>query len=247
MFFNTKINILIPAAGKGERLSSYKLPKPLITIKGYPMINWATRNVINCNSINHFIYLIRKDLSKINSTLLQRYLLELRKNNIIIEVEDNQDGPVITCLKASCYYNNDIPLIITNCDMFLGDEKFNINDFIFKMKDIDGGIVVFEPSDLSCKYSYVSLNDNKFVDKVAEKEPISNYATVGIYYWKKGSDFVKYANKMIEKNIRINNEFYVCPVYQEAIDDNKKIKIYKINEFYDLGDPESLEKFSKSK
>jgi hypothetical protein len=78
------------------------------------------------------------------------------------------------------------------------------------------------------------------IQEVAEKNPISNKASVGIYYWKKGSDYVKYAEQMISKNIRVNNEFYICPVYNEAIEDKKLFKIHHIDSMWGLGTPEDL-------
>ena len=111
---------------------------------------------------------------------------------------------------------------------------------MYKMNEtnVDGGIVTFEAT--HPKWSFAKINENGFVTEVAEKKPISNIATVGYYYWKHGSDFVKYAEKMIQKNIRVNNEFYVCPVFNEAIGDNKKISIYKANSMWGLGTPEDL-------
>ena len=85
-----------------------------------------------------------------------------------------------------------------------------------------------------------------FVTEVAEKKPISDLATVGIYYWRKGSDYVKYAEQMIDKNIRVNSEFYVCPVFNEAIQDNKKVRTYNIDKMWGLGTPEDLEYFLKN-
>jgi thiamine pyrophosphate-dependent acetolactate synthase large subunit-like protein len=67
------------------------------------------------------------------------------------------------------------------------------------------------------------------VSEVAEKKVISDNATVGVYFWKHGSDYVKYAEQMIAKNIRVNNEFYVCPVFNEAITDGKKIRVKEIS------------------
>ena len=78
------------------------------------------------------------------------------------------------------------------------------------------------------------------VTEVAEKKPISETATVGFYYWKHGSDFVKYAEEMIEENIRVNNEFYVCPVFNQAIKDNKAIRIFNVDNMWGLGTPEDL-------
>ena len=96
------------------------------------------------------------------------------------------------------------------------------------------------------KWSFAKLNNEGFVCKVAEKDPISDNATTGIYYWKKGSDFVKYAEQMIEKDIRINNEFYTCPVFNEAIEDNKKIKIFPVQKMWGIGIPEDLDYFLKN-
>ena len=96
------------------------------------------------------------------------------------------------------------------------------------------------------KWSYAKLNDLGYVTEVAEKKPISDIATVGIYYWRKGSDYVKYTEQMIDKNIRVNNEFYVCPVFNEAIQDNKKVRTYNIDKMWGLGTPEDLEHFLKN-
>ena len=90
--------------------------------------------------------------------------------------------------------------------------------------NVDGGMLTFEAT--HPKWSFAKLGEDGFVCEVAEKKPISNIATVGVYYWTKGSDYVKYTEQMINKNIRTNNEFYVCPVFNEAIQDGKKRKIF---------------------
>jgi len=87
------------------------------------------------------------------------------------------------------------------------------------------------------------LNDRGFVCEVAEKRPISDLATVGIYYWKKGADYVKYAEQMISKNIRVNNEFYVCPVFNEAIADGKLVRVKNIQKMWGIGTPEDLKTY----
>ena len=110
--------------------------------------------------------------------------------------------------------------------------------------DVDGGIVSFEAT--HPKWSFAKLDEDGFVSEVAEKKPISNIATAGVYYWKRGSDYVKYAEQMINKDIRTNNEFYVCPVYNEAIDDMKKIKVFPIDKMHGLGTPEDLGRFDDS-
>ena len=113
--------------------------------------------------------------------------------------------------------------------------------YSFLNKDIDGGILTFPST--HPKWSYAKIDGNGFVTEVAEKNPISNHATVGVYFWKKGSDYVSSAEEMIRKNIRVNNEFYVCPVYNQAIENNKKIVIKEIDKMWGIGTPEDLENF----
>jgi len=108
---------------------------------------------------------------------------------------------------------------------------------------IDGGILTFTAT--HPKWSFVKLDESGFVCEVAEKKAISNIATVGIYYWRKGEDYIKYTEQMIEKNIRTNNEFYICPVYNEAILDGKKIKHYPVEKMLGLGTPEDLQRYLK--
>ena len=110
--------------------------------------------------------------------------------------------------------------------------------YAFTADSIDGGIITFEST--HPKWSFAKLGQDGFVSEVAEKNPISNLATVGIYYWSHGSDYVKYAEQMIQKNIRVNNEFYVCPVFNEAIGDGKKIRVKNIDRMWGLGTPEDL-------
>ena len=93
------------------------------------------------------------------------------------------------------------------------------------------------------KWSFAKLDQNGLVTEVAEKKPISDIATAGIYYWKHGRDYVKYAEQMIEKNIRFNNEFYVCPVFNQAIEDGKKIKTFHFEGMWGIGTPEDLRTF----
>jgi hypothetical protein len=115
---------------------------------------------------------------------------------------------------------------------------------MYKMNETnaDGGIVTFKA--IHPKWSFAKVNPfTGLVEEVAEKNPISDDATVGYYYWKHGSDFVKYAEQMIEKDIRINNEFYVCPVFNQAIEDAKEIRTFNVKKMWGLGTPEDLKNY----
>ena len=112
-----------------------------------------------------------------------------------------------------------------------------------KPDDVTGIIPVFKAT--SPKWSYAKLGPNGYVSEVAEKVPISTHATVGLYYFTQGRDFVWAADQMIAKDIRRNNEFYVCPVYNELIQRGDKIQIVESEFMWGLGTPEDVEHFER--
>jgi len=237
---DSRLNVLIPMAGAGSRFAQqgYTFPKPLIEVNGKPMIQVVVENL---NIEAHFIFIVQKEhYEKYNL----KYLLNLIAPGCdIVQIEGITEGAACSTLLAKDYINNDAPLVMANSDQFI---EWNSNEIMysFSADDIDGGIVTFKAT--HPKWSYARVGDNGFVSEVAEKKVISDDATVGVYYWRHGSDYVKYAEQMIEKNIRVNNEFYVCPVFNEAIVDGKKIKVKPIERMWGIGTPEDLEYFLKN-
>ena len=231
---NEKLNILIPMAGAGSRFeqAGYTFPKPLIEVNSKPMIQVVVENL---NIDANYIYVVQKSHR-------EKYNLDTMLNLItpgckIVEVDGLTEGAACTALLAKDYINSDSPLFFANSDQFV---EWDSNEFMYKMQEsnCDGGIVTFKST--HPKWSFAKIDDNGLVTEVAEKNPISDNATVGYYYWKHGSDFVKYAEQMIERNIRVNNEFYVCPVFNQAIEDCKKIRIFESAKMWGLGTPEDL-------
>ena len=229
-----KMNILIPMAGAGSRFqqAGYTFPKPLIDVEGKPMIQVVVENL---NVDATFIYVVQKSHRA-------QYNLDTLLNLItpgckIVEVDGLTEGAACTTLLAKEHINNDEPLLMANSDQFV---EWDSNEFMYKMNEqkVDGGILSFHST--HPKWSFAKVDEYGYVTEVAEKNPISDIATVGVYYWAKGSDYVKYAEQMIEKNIRVNNEFYVCPVYNEGIADGKKFKTFNIEKMWGLGTPEDL-------
>ena len=232
-----KMNVLIPMAGAGSRFAAagYTFPKPLIEVNGKPMIQVVTENL---NVEAHFIYIVQREhYDKYN---LKQLLNLISPGCDIVQVDGLTEGAACTTLLAKELINNDEPLLMANSDQFV---EWNSNEclYAFTADGVDGGIVTFRAT--HPKWSFAKLGDDGFVTEVAEKNPISDIATVGIYYWKKGSDYVKYAEQMIEKNIRTNGEFYVCPVFNEAIGDGKKIRVKDIPKMWGIGTPEDLNYF----
>ena len=228
------LNVLIPMAGAGSRFeqAGYTFPKPLIEVRKKPMIQVVVENL---NIKANYIYVVQKShREKYN---LDALLSLITPGCKVVETEGMTEGAAFTALLAKEHINTDAPLFFANSDQFV---EWDSNEFLYKMNETnaDGGIVTFEAT--HPKWSFAKINKQGLVTEVAEKKPISNIATVGFYYWKQGSDFVKYAEQMINKNIRVNNEFYVCPVFNQAIEDNKKIRTFNINGMWGLGTPEDL-------
>ena len=233
------LNVLIPMAGAGSRFekAGYTFPKPLIEVKGKPMIQVVVENL---NMKANYIYVVQKShREKYN---LDALLSLITPGCKIVETEGMTEGAACTALLAKEHINSDAPLFFANSDQFV---EWDSNEFMYKMNetDADGGIVSFKAT--HPKWSFAKIDEQGLVTEVAEKKPISDIATVGYYYWKNGSDFVKYAEQMINKNVRVNNEFYVCPVFNEAIGDNKQIRTFNVDGMHGLGTPEDLNEFLK--
>jgi HAD superfamily hydrolase (TIGR01509 family) len=238
--WKNKINVVIPMAGLGSRFAQegYLLPKPLIDVQGVPMIQ---RVVENLNIDAQYIFIVRQEhLEKYDvKTLLER----ISPGCIIVPTDGLTEGAACSVLLAAHAIDNDTNLLIANSDQFL---EWDSNAFLYESMNVDGSISTFEQTDPNDKkWSYAAVGPNGLVERVAEKEVISTHANTGIYFWSKGSDFVKYSNQMIAKNIRINNEFYIAPVYNEAISDGKRIKIQNCKKMWGLGVPADLLKFLK--
>jgi len=236
------MKVLIPMAGAGSRFeqAGYTFPKPLIDVNGKPMIQ-AVVNNLNIDA-EHIFIVQKSHYEKYN---LKEVLSQISPNCRVVQVDGVTEGAACTTLLAKEYINNDEPLLMANSDQYV---NWDSNEFMYSMvgDGVDAGILTFPST--HPKWSYAKLDEYGFVSEVAEKKPISKIATVGIYYWAKGSDYVKYAEEMIRKDVRTNNEFYVCPVFNEAILDNKKVKVYSINErdMWGLGTPEDLDNFLKN-
>ena len=235
------LNIVVPMAGRGSRFANagYKLPKPLIEIHGRPMIECVTKNI--APKVEHrFIYLcLAEHLEKYD---LERRLKSFSPNCVVISIDKVTEGAACTVLLAKDFINNDEPLMIANSDQYV---DIDINDYLAAGEGLDGLIMTMFADDN--KWSFIKFDEARHVTMVREKEVISNEATVGIYNFARGRDYVTCAEKMIELNLRVNNEFYVAPVYNIFIDSGAKIGFYNVGKLdagmYGLGVPNDLNKF----
>lgn len=239
------LNIVVPMAGKGTRFSQagYKDPKPLIPVFGKPMIQLVLDN-LKPSSNHRFILICQK--SHLNEYGLEEFIHQNYPGSITIGIDFYTEGAACTVLLAKKYINTNDCLMIANCDQFV---DVSIDQYLQEMDrfNLDGLIMTMTANDN--KWSFIRFDNDGKVVELVEKQVVSNEATVGIYNFKKGSDFVWAAEQMISKKLRVGNEFYVAPVYNEMISRGDHLGTFNIGSdrkgMYGLGVPEDLEYFLK--
>lgn len=232
-----KMNVLVLMAGKGSRFAEkgYSLPKWAIDIEGQPMI----KRVIDCLGVDaNYVFVVLKEHREKYS--VDSMLGMMCPGCQVVEVDHVTEGAACSALLAKNLINNENGLLIVNSDQIV---EYSSVEFFYKMQeqDLDGGVLTFTA--ISPKWSFIKNDSDGFICEVAEKNPISDRATVGIYYWKQGRDFVWAAEKMIAENKRTKGEFYVFPATQEAINEGFKFKEFPVNSMFGVGVPEDLEAY----
>lgn len=230
-------------AGSGSKFAEkgYTFPKPLIEIKAKPMIEWVIRN-LTPKAEHRFIFICKRE--HYEKYKMGAMLNLIAPNCKVVILDSPTAGAACTALLAKEYIDNGDELILAGSDQFI---NVKIDDFLKQAEkdNVDGLIMTFKST--HPKWSFARLGKDGFVMETAEKNPISDNASVGVYYFKRGKDFVAAAESMIIKDIRTNNEFFLCPVYNELILQDKKIKIYEIasEKMFGWATPEDLENFVK--
>lgn len=230
-------------AGRGSRFAKegYTLPKPLIPVHQTPMIKMVINN-LTPKQPHRFIFLCLSEHMK--EYQLEEKLKAWAPGCEVIEFDTVTEGAACTVLVAKEFINNDDALMIANSDQWV---DCSIDTYLAAMeeKNMDGLIMTMKANDP--KWSYVRLNSQGWCTEVIEKVVVSDEATVGIYNFRHGKDYVRAAEQMIAKDLRVNGEFYVAPTYNQLIEEDAKIGFYNIGAeldgMYGTGIPSDLKKF----
>lgn len=231
------INIVIPMAGAGSRFAQagYKKPKPFIDVLGRPMICHVLDNLNMPDA--RFILLTRKEHFENEQETVN--WIKSKYNVEFVLIDNLTEGAACTVLHAHKLIDNNTPLLIANSDQIV---DMNIAEFIndSENRNLDGSVLCFKDHDT--KWSYAKIDGEGLITEIREKVVISEFATVGIYYFAKGGFFVKNAIDMIIRNERVKNEFYVAAVYNFGIQEGLKFGIFNINinQMHGIGTPTDL-------
>ncbi len=236
-----KCSLVLPLAGLGSRFSKegYKNPKPFIDVNGKPMIAQVLEN-LNFYLYSKIILVIRSEFDKEFKSQLRKIAEDYKCE--IVSVPKLTDGPAITVLKGLEYVNLENPLLVANTDQIVDEGVHQLVSSIDN-STCHGNIMCFQDETKNPKWSFVKLDDENRIVETREKVPISDLATVGIYGFSKASYCKEAIEEMIFNKELVNNEYYVCPVFNEAILDGKKVAISKVNKMRGLGTPEDLKEF----
>ncbi len=219
------LNILIPMGGHTQfDNQEFQYPKPLIEINGKPLIERVVQCLDQIKHQKRFIFVVSKNDCQLYH--LDNVLRLITENNcVIIELERSTRGAACSALMAIDYIDNDEPLIISNSDHII-DYDLDLILTQFLQRKIDAGTICFES--VHPKWSFVRLDENDKIVETAEKRPLSRNAIAGFYYFRKGSDFVQAAMKMIQKDVNVNGNYYTAPVINELVLESKDLEIFTI-------------------
>lgn len=240
------VNVVIPMAGQGSRfaVAGYDKPKPFIDVAGKPMIVRVLENLA-CKDAQ-YILIARKEHLEKEADLVKQ--IESEFNAKFIAIDKLTEGTACTVLYARKYINNTQALLIANSDQIV---DMNIEDMLAdcRERNLDGSILTFIDEHSDPKLLFAKIDEQGLVTEVQEKKVISQFATVGIYYYSQGQDFVNAAIDMIVDNDRVNGEFYTCPTYNYAIKEGKRIGIYDIpfKAMHGIGTPDDLNKYLEAR
>jgi NDP-sugar pyrophosphorylase family protein len=210
----------------------------LLTINSKTILEYVIDNFKQDDTQFYFIF---------QKKHVDQYGLELdavlRKAGIdyrLIITDGLTDGAVNTAILAVPHIKKFDELIIANSDQWVA---WDLNRFLKTMhtENADGAMPIFIDEKQENKWSFVAMDDTRRITEVRAKDAFTKFAVVGIYYFKQKDYFEYYANKMILANKRVNGEFYVCPVYNELIQDNKRVFAYKVDKMVGLGTPNDFE------
>jgi dTDP-glucose pyrophosphorylase len=237
------LNIVIPMAGRGSRFeeAGYKNPKPLIPVHGVPMIEVVINN-LRPQRPHRFTFICQREHALRHG--LPKYLYSIAPGSSVILIDGVTEGAACTVLLARSEFAGKRPLMIANCDQWI---NASVDEYLAAFDRAGTDSFVMTMTSQLPKWSYVQRDANGHVLGMVEKRVVSNEASVGIYNFARGDDFIHAAEAMIAANDRTNGEFYVAPSYSWLSRAGKTIEAYTIGSdqdgMYGLGTPGDLDYF----
>lgn len=252
------MQILIPMAGEGSRFQKegYTVSKPAIQttylgdLTKYPMVVCATKHLPDVEDGGANIIYIDRDFHKRDG--VEDIILKSYPQATFITIDALTEGQASTCMLAKEHVDPKEQLFIAGCDngMMFDIEAFNAlretNDvLVFTYRNDES--VVTNPD----QYGWVNVDGENRVTSLSIKKAISDqpkndHAIVSSFWFKNADVFFNLTQEMIDKNDRINNEFYVDQVIQYAVDHRYNVRVFEIEKYLGWGTPTDYEHYEKT-
>lgn len=240
---NNKIDIVITMGGLGSRFRKmgYAVPKYMIEAKGKTLFEWSLISLEGFKDLaEQYIFIAMKDETCDVEAFITNKCRELGLNNYHVIILDYlTDGQATTAMKAAQYWNPDHALLIYNIDTYVEAGEMKSSD----LKG-DGFIPCFQAE--GDHWSFVRLDENGKVVEIKEKKRISNYCTLGAYYFRSCRLYETLYNEYYGRTSDlVNGEKYVAPLYDFMLSKGGDIYISDINpkKVHVLGTPQELQNF----
>jgi dTDP-glucose pyrophosphorylase len=223
--------------------TEYQYPKPLIEIDGHPLIELVVSCLASIPGDKRYIFVVNaRDCEKYHLDDVLRLISG--GSSIVIQLESETKGAACSALMAVDYIDCDDELLISNSDHII---EHALGDMIreFKERGLDAGVACFDS--VHPKWSFVRLDENGNVIETAEKRPLSRHAIAGLYYYRRGCDFVQFAKRMIEKDAHVNGSFYVAPTMNEMVLARHRIGTYSIpnDSYHNFYSPHKIKEYEE--
>ena len=235
----TSFDVVVPMAGDGSRFAAegYDLPKPMVDVAGEPMVSLAVRT-LGLPEGRH-VFLARSE--HLSRYPMGGYLAGLAREALVVPVEHRTEGAACTVLLAADALGLDTstrPLVVANSDQAV---DWDPDAVLHRMvsRRLDGMVLCFPAPDRNPKWSYAEEGPDGLISRVAEKDPISDLATAGVYVWRRGRDFARTTRAMVTAGTKTRGEYYVCPTFQPLIDAGMRFEAPRC-EMHGLGTPADL-------
>lgn len=240
-----QLHIIMPMAGEGSRFAKagWTTPKPLIELRGVPLFQRAIGSVALPGVEMKYSFIVRQE--HIDNQHIDRMIQDILPEARIFSVLKTTRGAVETCLVAEAAIEDDDAVVVMDCDLEFRSVGYNqlvSKALSLPADEADGGALVSFESD-NPRYSYALVDDSGRVLRTAEKEPISNHALCGAYFFGSGKDFKRIAHQLLDDGTHGKAEFYVSLLYNYLLAEGKIVRLATMEEYYSFGTPEELKNY----
>jgi len=236
------LHIIMPMAGEGSRFTKagWQTPKPLIEVRGVPLFQRAISSVAINGAVMKYSFIVRQE--HIDNQYIDSRIKQILPSANVFSVAKTTRGAVETCLVAEEAIDDHDAVVVMDCDLEFRSKRYNelvLASLKSSCADSIGGALVSFDSD-NPRYSYALVDEEDRVLRTAEKEPISNHALCGAYFFGCGKDFKRVAHQLLIDGTHGKAEFYVSLLYNYLLSEGKVVRLAKMEEYYSYGTPEEL-------